>query len=592
MDVDKYQSFFEKFKNNPRRTIRVSAFILVGSAAAIWANGFFGEIGREHGSRIAGAPPSIFQETPQVRVTYYRFEGSILLRHVLSGTAFDPADGFAFRPIIIKNDVYRDLETIFARLATRELPIRNRAGLPYDGMSFFGVDSRGNPRFEWALSDEDESGNRKIRQQFENGPGPLRGASIHYDFSKAELQSHLLARPEWTIAFDPAHAEARGTTIPWHGFSFVGTLTNEEALTLTGDPLTRAVLSRRKDLDDLVLLTAYAEHEGYTALVWVRELKLLAVGIENVGEGPLGLSSLIQRTIVRDPYDARTAAEQDRLAQRARVGNVPLPVELLRPGEHLLIPLGLELGFATNAPLIQPPNYEGTLQRSFFPTRWWKNWPEDTLTFEILRGVNENYEAVVDHWRVPRSVLSTKVDLAATFVDTYFLGSSIRVEGVEFRTGSGTPTRYPIRRMDLNNLAARGGYEVGSCPVLYLSADGENVLRRPVLINAVTRGRLSTDSIRIPPEVDGIALVEEEDEIAFIDAAALRITDESGRSWTIPHRARGEDLLRARDGKFLRMEKGDTITLSFEIPPRLQVHENRQVVFTGFYVPYELLSVR
>src|ERR671917_476726 len=52
----------------------------------------------------------IFQETPSIRTTYLRMEGTTLLNRAIRGYGFSPDEGFTLKPIWLKNEVYNDLE--------------------------------------------------------------------------------------------------------------------------------------------------------------------------------------------------------------------------------------------------------------------------------------------------------------------------------------------------------------------------------------------------------------------------------------------------------------------------------------------------
>lgn len=57
-------------------------------------------------------PNKVFQDVPNVRATYLRMEGTILLDRALNGFGFSPEDGFALKPIWLKNDVYQNLQSL------------------------------------------------------------------------------------------------------------------------------------------------------------------------------------------------------------------------------------------------------------------------------------------------------------------------------------------------------------------------------------------------------------------------------------------------------------------------------------------------
>ncbi|HKO41779.1 MAG TPA: hypothetical protein VJU84_00690 [Pyrinomonadaceae bacterium] len=99
----------EKYHNHPWVLSIAAISSIIG---LVWA--FMPMKKAEHPPSISSEITQVnnqnFQDTPNVRATYYRIEGAILLDRAMNGFGFSPADGFALRPVWLKNDVYQNLQ--------------------------------------------------------------------------------------------------------------------------------------------------------------------------------------------------------------------------------------------------------------------------------------------------------------------------------------------------------------------------------------------------------------------------------------------------------------------------------------------------
>ena len=578
MDIDKIAKIRHAIKKHPLKTI-ISIVILCGFAIAGYlASGFFGELGRQR-----ALTNSVFQKTPNIRVTYYIIEGPILLGSALRGYGFSPEDGFTLRPHWLKNQIYHDLESILSMI-----PAKPSATLPYDIMLAYGEDSHGKELWYDELYDYDVPGKPRssstTARSFYGSKVSSRGPNLTGPLDIYKLLERVRLDAYWTIDVNYVNVTEENHPIPFDAYRIFGLPNSSEVLPYLSDPISRKILARRPDLKDLVFVEVFSMHGAYYRKIWVREMKMLVLGIENTGEKPIGLSAIIQRTLPSvDALHLRSHREVEKGLATAVEQKKGLPVELLRPNEHLFIPLQLKLGFATTLRQRLNFNWEGCIEKRVLPSRWWQNISGETITLDILRSVDRKGNALSDNYKILKSVFDSKPDFEQIIEREYYIGNIIDVEKIMLRTGSGTLTPWQVRRFDPNNLVARGAFEKGSCPILFVQ-DG-NHLRRlgPILFNAVTRSREEVDTVTLDSISDKFLIHEQELETTYIDSVNLRIFADDGTKWVFPPEF--NELLSVRDGRYLKLKTGDKLELFFKIPRFLEKERKREIVFTGYYIP-------
>ena len=589
-------------KEHPVRTVLMVAATIIVLTLMWRGEGFYREKGRQEAAKSEAEPVAervIFQEVPKVRFTYYRFEGSTLLDYTSRGHAFSLSDGFEFNPDWQVNGVYTLLKQIVGLLEARyTLHAARSETLPYDVMGVYAGDKSGDVLQEEILDYYDEytrpgsARSKQIRQHLLGALGPSRDTDLP-ESNFADLMQKLITDQYWTIGSISNYEEIDSDILRFTEFNFFAMPDSGVALQHLKDPIARKVLEARPDLRDVVFFLIRGGYwGGYPGLVLNRELKLLVLDIENVGDKPLGLATLSGRRLsTNDPFNVLTESEFHEQLGKAHRMEQAIPIEMLRPGEHLFIPLHFELGYAATIP--NPGvnyNAERCLERSDIPSRWWSNWPRDPIILEEIVSVKDEgeYAAETRQVELPKSVLEAKPDYSKLIEDTYYLGEAVDIEEVVFRTGEGAMTPMSVRRFDPLNLVARGGFEKGSCPILYLRANGTWKRWRPVLIQAVTRSREGTDEVDLPTLGTTFRITEEEAETSFLDSIYLKISEASGRTWLLSPREYSE--LGDRDGRYLKLRKGDSIEISFDVPRDLEKAVDRKLVFAGFYVPDFLIA--
>ncbi|OJJ20254.1 hypothetical protein BKI52_17460 [marine bacterium AO1-C] len=123
-----------------------------------------------------------------------------------------------------------------------------------------------------------------------------------------------------------------------------------------------------------------------------------------------------------------------------------------------------------------------------------------------------------------------------------------------------------------------------SCPWLYIYNGQCFKKQTEVLKDVVGRANKTTTSFIIDPKtiIDGqlrIKIQEEKDEITHLDQLQVRI---NGKVY-LPNK-QGE-LLNQNDDQYLKLKKGESIEVSFNLPKNLQASDKIVLESTGFYIP-------
>jgi hypothetical protein len=578
----------QKHHNHPWFITIAALCSILGLALAVWA--LFPSKTTQP-SLLTNEPNNhVFQDVPNVRATYLRMEGTILLDRALNGFGFSPEDGFALKPIWLKNDVYQNLQTLIHLC-------RQNPGAAQYGMTTWYAGTQDDKELRYASVDQfdtskefvSESGKRTQNlKEFYTGT-PLRGSSDNATISQRSFEiDDVMARvqsdPRWWIT-----SKSDAEIIHFDEYQIFGPLSADEAQH-SGDALTNALAKTNPARRDLAFVTVYFEHDAYRSTVSIRELKMLVLDIENVGDKPIGLYALRQRLAeVGTSYQLTSNSETENLLSQASVVDRPLPLELLRPNEHLFIPLSIEFGFATKPKNREMLNYEQYIEKSDLPRPWWTNRIGDTMSFEILREADQQGNPITTIVSIDKPSLMRKPRVESYVEQTYYIGKFVDVQEVVFRTGKGDLTPWKVRRFQPNNLIARGAFEGGSCPILFYKSATTDAIRRvgPILIDAVTRGRQKTVRIPIHEETSIFLISEMESETSYIDQVSCELADEKGRPVIVKPDRKGPIL--NLDGKFTRLRQGETLEIQFKIPSHLKGTSARYFVISGYYVPDALI---
>jgi hypothetical protein len=580
----------QKHHNHPWFITIAALCSILGLVLAVWAL-FLRKTPQP--SVLTNQPnDQLFQDTPNVRATYLRMEGTILLDRALNGFGFSPEDGFALKPIWLKNEVYQNLQSIID-LCKKDARTEQYgmttwyAGTP-DGkeLRYASVDQFSDEQKESVSSSGKPTQNPKA---FYTGGVPLRGPSNNARvngpaFEIDDVVSRVQSDPRWWIT-----SKSDLEVLPFDAFQIYGPLSAAEAAQHSGDAITNAVAKANPNKKDLAFVNVYFLHDAYQNTITIRELKLMVLDIENVGDKPIGLYALRQRLAeVGDSYQLTSNSQAEPILNQVNVVDKSLPLELLRPNEHLFIPLSIEFGLATTPRNRDMYNYEQYIERSDFPRPWWTNRTGETISFEILRGTDRQGNPITTVASIDKATLVRKPKVESYVEQTYLIGKFVDVQEVVFKTGKGDLSPWKVRRFQPNNLIARGAFEGGSCPILSYKVAPNGALKRvgPILIDAVTRVRQKTARIPIHEDASTFLISEVESETSYIDQIYCELADRKGRRVIVKPDIQGpfHDL----DGKFTRLRQGETLEIQFKIPSHLR-RATRYFVISGYYVPDALI---
>lgn len=547
--------------------------------------GFWGSVASIIGIAIIFIQPVVRRLIPRhvppdaghasdLRGSYYVFEGSLLLQRALAGYGFDATNGFASKPQWLKNDVLEALtEILNENRETRE------DKLQFDQLFLEVTDEAGNVVTTRDVRDPDSADERTPEQQLFRGFATFRGPNWS-EASVDALISQARSDPHWTVTQGSWRGAQQGAFVEADAVQFFGMPPARHLAKLVKDPITQRLAARYPDQRDLAIVSAWTTHGSYTVAVHVRELKLVVFGIENQGSKPVALTGVTSSDFEADRWTTLTSeADLARRFAEAPVRHHSLPLDSLLPGQHLFIPIAIELGIASTYVGRANPNYEETVEDRHFPPPVAKNKP---LTIQLIRGLDDKSEFIYDTYTFQPGVLDRKVPFRQNFQATYYLGSAHQIRALVANEPTRRGVESPVRTFDRRNILARGWFESGSCPVLYAQFASHTRRVRPVLVEAVTATRESTDRIDLPPDTLAIELREEEAETSFVRDVRLTIHGCTGTTkwvelgaWPKPHELRRGEILR------FPIDRGDnTCTSGYTLEVK------------GYYLPDKLVASR
>lgn len=556
-----------------RRSVNIVAAQITG--AAIVLASLIAAVAQWSSTRRSSDP--LYDEVPRIRTTYYRFEGTLLLDRAIRGYGFSKEEGFHLRPDWYQNRVFKDVESI---LSLNRRPQRSQGTMPYDLMSLSAIRQAG------VVHHEHYDYTNEATARYSNSLMPFRGFSA---FSSASGLEDYLRRvhtePGWTIRVQP-NVFRRAPEEPVWPFSWFvfGLPTRAEAKRFSGDPISMRLLSSNPTTRGLVFMSLFGSpHDGrYSTYAHLREIKLLVLSLENIGNKPIGLGSMRTRELrPRDRFEVRTLGEHNAALESTRPREHALPLDILLPRESLFVPLQIEAGLATATREGQNYDAESLLFEEDFETEdWWSRFPGESVELQVLQGLDADDNWVTRTVSVKKRVLDDKPALEELVERVFLFGSAARVESIGLLTGNGKELTYEIRDFDPENLIARGGYEKGSCPVLF--AQGTRGWRRlrPVLTDAIGRDYEMTDTVDVSAG-KSFLLREEEPEVSYLDRVSLVIHTGFGELEAFPFSM--PELL-VRDGYYKELAEGEEVVLKFDIPEDY-VGSKATLEITGYYVP-------
>lgn len=299
---------------------------------------------------------------------------------------------------------------------------------------------------------------------------------------------------------------------------------------------------------------------GWQLTATVRQPYLQVLVLEHVGatNDPYKISAvnmLRSREVVLRPFEEVNGVPE----------SLPFAPALLASGESIVVPLAIELRDATDNTYALPVRPEPL--GSAVETKLRKLSPRDMVTgrrsddFESLAPKRaDSFTAAIDR----------RVEAARS--RRYLFGSSYTPVDIEIEG-----QKLPIRPADRNNISMTASLEKGSCPILYV-IDNKNQVRRrlgPIIVEAVGKKRMMSQEVPLTATVTEVQISEEEFEVSTLEEVSLIETDRSGRE---------RHLWKNREPVVL--ELGQRLRIPVSRAPGTQV----RLRVRGYYDPYSLAS--
>ena len=266
-----------------------------------------------------------------------------------------------------------------------------------------------------------------------------------------------------------------------------------------------------------------------------RPLKVVVLDVENVSQQPLRMS-YIEGDFRQSPdmHLSPFSSNAQRQGERKRL---EFPQELLAPGEHILVPMGLLLSSFTD------------LNISPHPESIPRQMPAASLV--IQEETSDEKEQSVSHPDKKREV---------EYHNEYVVGSWF---SPRLAAGLGA-----VRPFSPSNVVYQGSLEQGSCPYLfaYVPSRRQWVRSGTVISNKKGKESEGESSLRISRETDGRILVKEvEPETSYLDQIYLKVELEGGEQIILfPDDRR----LRLQDADYVILNQGQEILLEFALPSK------------------------
>lgn len=265
-----------------------------------------------------------------------------------------------------------------------------------------------------------------------------------------------------------------------------------------------------------------------------RPLKVVALDIENMSRQPIKVG-YIEGDFRQSP-DRQLSPFSNTAKQPGERKRLEFPQELLAPGEHLLVPMGLLLASFTDRNVSPHPE---SIPRQM---------PAASLV--IQEETSDEKEQSISHLDKKREV---------EYHNEYVVGSWF---SPRLAAGLGA-----VRPFSPSNVVYQGSLEQGSCPYVfaYIPSRQQWVRSGTVISDKKGKEREGESSLRISRETDGRILIKEvEPETSYLDQVYLKVELEGGEKITLfPDDRR----LRAHDGDYVILNQGQEILLEFALPP-------------------------
>lgn len=309
-----------------------------------------------------------------------------------------------------------------------------------------------------------------------------------------------------------------------------------------------------------------------------RRLRLRVAVVENISPQSIHFGKFTVRENVQESLRARRE-DESLINAKAPEQQGWFPQEVLKPQERLLIPIEMPMAYdEENNELV------GFLRDSFHD----KNRAGERARLARQLSALDRIKFSVGEIdsRTPFMVKASDINeiLAQptremNFDKEYMLGPSVNIETVMVNN-----VDYPFRQYSSSKLAVLlNGVGIGSCPYVYTysSANGAWVNEGHILFNLNNRLKETTEEMRLS-RFDGRILLKEKDpEISYIDFMHIKAVSLDGNEQVFyPSNL----LLRAQDGKYLILRRGEEAEIKFDIPAGFRA-ARYFLIIRGYYTP-------
>jgi hypothetical protein len=511
---------------------------------------------------------------PPFRVTYFLLKRQAI-DFLLQGK-MDPnwEQRLAGQPFIVPNDVYRTLSSLSASFSEA----------PSNEISFFDFKEDGGG--QTAAEKSAEAGGYNVKRYFS---GSFHNGMIDIDTPFVYQYLHTLGDPtqQWRVFINTGI----GDKIP-DSFVLRKPVGRADFEPIAQTPLGKfySFITKENMPPDFGYVDLYMsggcsdeDEPRYTAARLIgRDLRLRVAVIENITNQAINLGDFLLKennsNRLRSPEE-----EKDFFSKQDSLKQALYPIESLKPGEKILIPLEMVLGFGKEMLPFVSDKLTVPSDRSYLTTELQRAYRLDFPVYEVTKQSTDlpGPSGVVDVYVSPRDVqnILDKTDAPFPLDNEYIYGPSVEIGGVEIDR-----VTYPFRQFDPTKIVIYAEADTGSCPYVYTySSESRSWLDEGMILYG-KRGKAkeSSDEKQLR-KFDGRVLIRERDpEESFIDSVYVTATSQSGEEVIL----RPQDgKLRYEDGDYLTLRRGQQIVVDFDIPKGFTA-DKFILHAAGYYITY------
>lgn len=298
----------------------------------------------------------------------------------------------------------------------------------------------------------------------------------------------------------------------------------------------------------IITLRYYGCGDAWEIGLTHRDAMLRVALVENISQKPIRIDNFLVKENRSNPLRTR---QQDRevLNEQAAEPRLLFPLQMLIPGEKLLIPL--EICFKYDFEDLD------RTETSFAPCQA----PDDLAAIDDLPYVlieGRELDSISSH--ALRRLLS-KGTRDPMMGEEFIFGPSMSIDSIQVDS-----IICPFREYDPELFVMKSGLDVGSCPYVYTySSDANDWLSEGrILYGNDSKNREGEHVIKLNRFTGKIIIKEHEPEISFIDCLYIVQVCPSGeQKFILP----ANELVRFKDNLYLVLKQGEQAEIQFEPPP-------------------------